>query len=77
MIYTMQYDSPIGPIIMAGDGESFTGLWFVGQKYFGSTLPGDFCRQAAWRKKRLCLRWNKKVCEFINMTSEDRRILVC
>ena len=46
MIFIAQYDSPIGPIIMAGDGESLTGLWFAGQKYFGSTLPGDFCRQA-------------------------------
>ena len=45
MIYTAQYDSPIGPIIMAGDGESLTGLWFVGQKYFGSTLPGGCSRQ--------------------------------
>ena len=41
MIYTTQYDSPIGSIVMAGDGESLTGLWFVGQKYFGSTLPGN------------------------------------
>ena len=40
MICTTQYDSPIGSIVMAGDGESLTGLWFVGQKYFGSTLPG-------------------------------------
>lgn len=40
VIYTTQYDSPIGSIVMAGDGECLTGLWFVGQKYFGSTLPG-------------------------------------
>lgn len=40
MIYTTQYDSPIGSIVMAGDGECLTGLWFVGQKFFGSTLPG-------------------------------------
>ena len=26
---------------MASDGEALTGLWFNGQKYFGSTLPAD------------------------------------
>ena len=49
MIYTMQYDSPIGSIVMAGDGESLTGLWFVGQKYFGSTLPGG--EACAWNRE--------------------------
>lgn len=50
MIYTTQYDSPIGSIVMAGDGESLTGLWFVGQKYFGSTLPGG--GECAWTHER-------------------------
>ena len=39
MIYTNLYNSPLGPITMAGDEEALTGLWFHGQKYFGSTLP--------------------------------------
>ena len=46
MIYTTQYDSPIGSILLAGDGESLTGLWFACQKYFGSTLPGG--EKVAW-----------------------------
>lgn len=32
--------SPLGPITLSGDGEALTGLWFQGQKYFGSTLSG-------------------------------------
>ncbi|MDE7340328.1 MAG: methylated-DNA--[protein]-cysteine S-methyltransferase [Lachnospiraceae bacterium] len=32
------YDSPLGEIILASDGEALSGLWFRGQKYFGSTL---------------------------------------
>lgn len=32
------YSSPLGPITLSADGDSLTGLWFVGQKYFGSTL---------------------------------------
>ena len=35
------YDSPLGGITLASDGVSLTGLWFDGQKYFGSTLSGD------------------------------------
>ena len=33
MFYTFRYRSPLGSIILAGDGEALTGLWFDGQKY--------------------------------------------
>ena len=32
------YDSPLGGITLAGDGEALTGLWFDGQKHFAETL---------------------------------------
>ena len=38
MDYTAHYDSPLGGITLASDGKALTGLWFDGQKYFGSTL---------------------------------------
>lgn len=38
MEYIHHYKSPLGPITLASDGEALTGLWFDGQKYFGSTL---------------------------------------
>ena len=41
MEYTCAYQSPIGPITLAGDGEKLTGLWFDGQKYFGATLDPE------------------------------------
>lgn len=44
MIYTEKYSSPLGTITLAGDGEALTGLWFEGQKYFGSTLPWEAVR---------------------------------
>ena len=31
MIFTDYYNSPIGGITMASDGESLCGLWFDGQ----------------------------------------------
>ncbi len=39
MIYTCHYPSPLGDLTAASDGAMLTGLWFDGQKYFGSTLP--------------------------------------
>lgn len=41
MIFTDYYNSPIGGITMASDGESLCGLWFDGQKYFASTVKGE------------------------------------
>ena len=38
MDYTHAYLSPLGGITLASDGEALTGLWFDGQKHFGSTL---------------------------------------
>lgn len=39
MVYTSEYASPLGGIILACDDNAIIGLWFSGQKYFGSTLP--------------------------------------
>lgn len=38
MDYIYHYESPIGMITMASDGETLIGLWFDGQKYFGDSL---------------------------------------
>ena len=38
MEYTHHYDSPLGGITLASDGDSLTGLWFDGQKYFAASL---------------------------------------
>ncbi len=38
MDYIHHFESPLGGITMASDGEALTGLWFDGQKHFGSTL---------------------------------------
>ena len=57
MTFTTRYPSPVGMLTLVSDGEAVTGLWFVGQKYEGSTLPPDaverpdlpvFQQTAAW-----------------------------
>ena len=41
MTYTSYYNSPLGNILIASDGERLTGLWFVGQKYYAHTLDEE------------------------------------
>ena len=39
--YISHYDSPLGGITLAADGDALTGLWFDGQKHFGATLSSN------------------------------------
>lgn len=41
MQYTTHYESPLGGITLASDGNALTGLWFDGQKYFAGTLAKE------------------------------------
>lgn len=41
MKYINYYDSPLGRITLASDGENLTGLWFDGQKYCLKGLSDD------------------------------------
>ena len=42
MIYTNTYESPLGHILLAGDDEYLTGLWFTeGGRYTGLGLKGN------------------------------------
>lgn len=41
MIYNTYYDSPIGKLMLASDGDSIIGLWMEGQKYFGGSVKGE------------------------------------
>ena len=38
MDYTTHYQSPLGGITLASDGDALVGLWFDGQKYFADAL---------------------------------------
>lgn len=40
MVITREYLSPIGRILISGEGEALTGLWFEGQKYYAEGLSG-------------------------------------
>lgn len=41
MRFTSSYSSPVGKLLLASDGESLTGLWLEGQKYYAAGLCTD------------------------------------
>ena len=41
MNYIYRYNSPLGSIILASNGDSLTGLWFDGQKFFPHKLISE------------------------------------
>ncbi len=46
MIYTNDYESPLGSILLAGDEQGLTGLWFTeGGRYIGLGLKKGACRR--------------------------------
>ena len=38
MIYKTEYNSPLGILSMASDGENLIGVWLYGQKYFEAAI---------------------------------------
>lgn len=45
MTYLTKLSSPVGPLTLASDGESVTGLWLEGQKYFAAGLERETTEQ--------------------------------
>lgn len=41
MVYTTEYQSPLGKMLLAADETALTGLWFDGAKYYAQTLPPE------------------------------------
>lgn len=41
MIYNTFYDSPIGKLMLASDGDNIIGLWMEGQKYFKGSIKEE------------------------------------
>ena len=84
MHFTSHYNSPIGEITLASDGESLTGLWFDGQKYFADKLDDDSSEKKLpifeETKRWLDIYFSGKIPDFtpkINMVCSDFRKAVC
>ncbi len=57
MIYTSIYESPLGPLLLASEGESLTGLWLPGQKYYAAGLPEDAAEDPSQSALRAAAEW--------------------
>lgn len=63
MIYIQHYNSYVGGITLASDGDALTGLWFDGQKYLRATLM--------MRRKRKIFRSSRRPVNGLTFTSAD------
>ena len=45
MYYSTDYTSPIGKMIIVGDGEAICGVWFYGQKHFFSSIEDEVTKR--------------------------------
>mgnify|MGYP002237840952 CR=1 FL=1 len=41
MIYTTEYNSPVGRIMIAAKDEALTGLWIENQKYYPASVKEE------------------------------------
>lgn len=57
MDYISNYDSPLGGITLASDGQALTGLWFDGQRYFGSMVDAQHEKRAVLPIFKETSRW--------------------
>ena len=45
MVYTSEYQSPLGSITLAADENGIIGLWIYGQKHFGEKMPKEIAKK--------------------------------
>ena len=57
MTFTATYDSPLGPLLLASEGDALTGLWLPGQKHFAAGLEGDASEDGGAPALRKAAEW--------------------
>ena len=45
MLYSAEYESPIGKLTLVADEKALVGLWMEEQRHFGASLPNELLRQ--------------------------------
>ncbi len=57
MLYSAYRPTPLGRILLAGDGDRLTGLWFEGQKYFAASAGEPMTEKSDLPLFRLAGSW--------------------
>ena len=75
MHYVDKYQSPLGGMTMASDGDALAGLWFDNQKYFAGALSGEGEERALpvfmQTKEWLDIYFNGRIPEFVPRMAFD------
>ena len=57
MTVTSVYASPLGPLLLAAEGDALTGLWLPGQKYYAAGLAEDASEDPSAAPLLLAAQW--------------------
>ncbi len=57
MTFTSTYASPLGPLLLAAEGDALTGLWLPGQKYYAAGLPESAAEDSSLPALRAAAAW--------------------
>ncbi len=57
MTFTSSYDSPLGTLLLAAEGDALVGLWLDGQKYYAAWLPEDAAEDPSLPALRAAAEW--------------------
>ena len=57
MTVTSVYASPLGPLLLAAEGDALTGLWLPGQKYYAAGLAENASEDPSAAPICLAARW--------------------
>jgi methylated-DNA-[protein]-cysteine S-methyltransferase len=57
MYHSTTYQSPVGLLTLACDGDSLAGLWIEGQKYHGDSIPGTMALNDGMPVLNAAKRW--------------------
>ena len=83
MQYISQYDSPLGPLLLASDGDAIIGLWFTKQKYFAQNQQVHYvsrdCQAFASTREWLNIYFSGKEPDFtppLKLNGSDFRLAV-
>ena len=77
MVYTTDYQSPLGTIFLAADEKGLTGLWLEGQKYYAAQIKKEECRQEKTPVLKDAERWLDIYFQGINVSNASKLISAC
>ena len=61
MFYSTHYESPLGRITLASDGNNIVGVWNDGQKYFAATIRESMLEKSDLPEKKTSFEYGSQM----------------